>query len=123
MAKKDIESYAHRDKERANNPPVGLVDRIATVARTPENLDLSSPRAPSPRLPGVDGRADRPGERHVRRVRAGRPAPRKQSLPRRLPPGTRRRHPLRSARHAREHLGAACDPAPRIVLGADSARR
>ncbi len=25
MAKKDIESYAHRDKERANNPPVGLV--------------------------------------------------------------------------------------------------
>ena len=23
--KKDIESYAHRDKERANNPPVGLV--------------------------------------------------------------------------------------------------
>ena len=25
MAKKDIKSYAHRDKERANNPPVGLV--------------------------------------------------------------------------------------------------
>ena len=25
MTKKDIESYAHRDKERANNPPVGLV--------------------------------------------------------------------------------------------------
>ena len=25
MTKRDIESYAHRDKERANNPPVGLV--------------------------------------------------------------------------------------------------
>ena len=123
MAKKDIDGYAHRDKERANNPPVGLVDRVATVARTPENLDLSSPRAHSPRLPGVDGRADRPGERHARRIRAGRPAPRKRAY----------RDDFRQELNAailcdllgmpESISGAACDPALRMVLGADSARR
>ncbi|BCW99825.1 MAG: hypothetical protein KatS3mg024_2652 [Armatimonadota bacterium] len=27
-SKRDIESYDHRDKERVNNPPAGLVTRI-----------------------------------------------------------------------------------------------
>ena len=40
-AKKHIESYAHADKKRANNPPVGLVTSDSEpVSPTKKNLRL-----------------------------------------------------------------------------------
>ena len=55
MAKKDIESYAHRDKERANNPPVGLV----TPATDKDAGKKTYAHDPHPREFGVDvGKAE-----------------------------------------------------------------
>jgi len=42
--KRSIESYEHRDKERVNNPPVGLV-RTARTKTSPASRSRSAPSA------------------------------------------------------------------------------
>ena len=54
---KPIESYDHKDKKRANNPPVGLV----TPDADPDNLEsekLTNDRS-TPLVTETEGRVDR----------------------------------------------------------------
>ena len=41
-AKRDIENYAHKDKKRVNNPPVGLVTPATDQDAGKKNLRLRS---------------------------------------------------------------------------------
>ena len=52
--KRDIESYAHTDKERVNNPPMGLAALVVGSARYPEHPRILKSKA-QPHERGLEG--------------------------------------------------------------------